>query len=171
MNRVKYSAADLSEYLKVDGYTIEFPSSWDVHGQARLICYVSKEIKYSRRILNANYDHLPTITLEIGLGKATRTIIHYYYREWKCGVTGESSHNSQLNYIKQHISQWKEIVDSNRNFVTLGDANLCALSWNDQNVRYKELSEEVINFHLEESCFQLVNKPTRVQSVEGNFQK
>ena len=167
VNRVKYSAAELSEYLKVDGYTIEFPSSWDVHGQARLICYISQEIKYSRRILNTNYDHLPTITLEIGLGKATRTIVHYYYREWKCGVTGESSHNSQLNYIKQHISQWKEIVDSNRNFVTLGDAN--ALSWSDQNFRYKELSEEVLNFLLGESSFHLVNKHTRVLNVSGSF--
>ena len=128
MNRVKYSAAELREYLKVDGYTIEFPSSWDVYGQARLICYVSQEIKYSRRILKANYDHLPTITLEIGLGKHTRTTVHYYYRELKNDVTGEPNSNSQLTHIKQHISQWKEIAKSDRIFVALGDANLCALS-------------------------------------------
>ena len=170
-NRVKYSTAELRELLKVDGYNIEFPRTWDTHGQARIICYVSQEIKYSCRVLNNNFDLLPTITLEIGLGKATRTTVHYYYREWKNGVTGESSSNSQLNHIKQHISQWKEIADSNRNFVALGDANLCALSWNEQHFRYKELSEEVLNFLLEESCFQLVNKPTRVQSVAGNIQK
>ena len=81
-----------------------------------------------RKILNARFDHLPMITLEIGLGKATKTIVHYYYREWKNGVTGESDSTSQLNYMKQHINQWKEIADSGRNFVNLGDANLCTLS-------------------------------------------
>ena len=73
--------------------------------------------------------------------------------------------------MKQHISQWKEIVDSGRNFVALGDANLCALSWNEQNFTHKELADEVTNFLLSESCFQLVNKATRVQSVGGRLQK
>ena len=132
---------------------------------------LSQEIKCTRKILNASFDHLPTITLEIGLGKATKTIVHYYYREWKNGVTGESDSTSQLNYMQQHVNQWKEIADSGRNFVTLGDANLCALSWNEPNFRYKELSDEVLNFLLGESCFQLVNKHTRVINVSGNFQK
>ena len=96
-SRVRYTTAELKEILKVDGYNIEFPKSWDTHGQARLICYVSQEIKCTRKILNASFDHLPTITLEIGLGKATKTIVHYYYREWKNGVTGESDSISQLN--------------------------------------------------------------------------
>ena len=132
-NRVKYPTAELKESLKVDGYNIEFPKSWETYGQARVICYVSQEVKYKRKLLNTNFDHLPTITLEVGLGRATKTTVHYYYREWKNGVTGESSSSSQLNYIKQHISQWKEIAGSGRNFVALGDANLCALTWNDQN--------------------------------------
>ena len=129
-NRTKYSPEELREILKVDGYKIEFPNSWDKHGQARLICYVSQEIKCTRKVLHSDFDHLPTITLEIGLGKATKTTVHYYYREWKNGVTEQSDSNSQLIHMKQHISQWKEIVDSGRNFVALGDANLCALSWN-----------------------------------------
>ena len=86
-------------------------------------------------------------------------------------MTGESCSPSQLNHVREHISQWKEIANSGRNFVALGDANLCALSWNDQNFRYKELSDEVLNFLLNESCFQLVKKPTRIQSVAGTLQK
>ena len=132
-NRVKYTTAELKEILRVDGYNIEFPNSWENYGQARLICYVSEEIKYSRRILNENFDHLPTITLDIGLGKAAKTVAHFYYREWKNGVTGESNNSSQLNHMKQHIRQWREIANSGRNFVALGDANLCSLSWNDPN--------------------------------------
>ena len=132
---------------------------------------MSQDVKYTTKLLNSDFDHLPTITLEVGLGRATKTTVHYYYREWKNGVTGEDSSSSQLNYIKQHISQWKEIAGSGRNFVALGDANLCALTWNDQNFRYKDLSDEVQNFLLGESCFQLVNKPTRIQSVAGKVNK
>ena len=73
--------------------------------------------------------------------------------------------------MKQHINQWREIADSGRNFVILGDANLCALSWNDPNFTHKELAEVVNNFLLEESCFQLVNKATRVQTVGGQLKK
>ena len=80
-NRVtKYTAGELREKLKIDGYRLEFPRSWDVYGQARLVCYVSKDIKYSRKDLCNNYDHLQSITLEVGLGKATKSIVHYYYR-------------------------------------------------------------------------------------------
>ena len=98
--RAKYSTADLKEILKVDGYKIELPTSWEVHGQARLICYVSEEVNCRRKYLTASYHHLPTITLEIGLGRATTTTVHYYYREWKNGVTGESNSTSQLNHIR-----------------------------------------------------------------------
>ena len=76
-NRAKYSTAELREMLKVDGYKIEFPETWEVHGQARLICYVSEEVKCTRKYLAANFNHLPTITLEIGLGKATKTTVHF----------------------------------------------------------------------------------------------
>jgi hypothetical protein len=73
VNRVrKYTTEEIKEKLKIDGYKLEFPQTWANHGQARIICYVSDEIKYSRTIF-ANNDHIPSITLEIGLGRATRT--------------------------------------------------------------------------------------------------
>ena len=77
-NRVKYTTDELKDILKVDGYRIEFPNSWNVHGQARLICYVSQEVKCTQKVLISDVDYLPTITLEIGLGRATKTLVHYY---------------------------------------------------------------------------------------------
>ena len=136
------------EKLKVDGYKIEFPQTWDAHGQARLICYVSDNIKYSRKVFDESLDHIPSITLEIGRGKATRTTVHYYYREGKNGVTGEGDAPSQLAHLRKHISQWQEIANTGRNFVTLGDANLCALTWNETDYKLKDLSNEVQMFNL-----------------------
>ena len=74
----KYTANEINENLKIDGYKIEFPKTWNIHGQARLICYVSEEIKYTRKYFDQTFDHIPSITLEIGLGRATKTIVHYY---------------------------------------------------------------------------------------------
>ena len=166
----KYSTHEIREKLKIDGYKIEFPQTWATHGQARLICYVSDEIKYTRKIFQNN-DHIPSITLEIGLGRATRTTVHYYYREWKSGVTGEGDTASKLVNLKQQISQWEELLATGRDFVALGDDNLCALSWNENDFRLKELSNEVQHFLLRETCFQLVNKFTRVQKVGNTIQK
>ena len=167
----KYSSTEIREKLKIDGYNIEFPSSWYTHGQARLICYVSDEIKYRRKHLNDGLDHIPSITLEVGLGKATKTTVHYYYREWTNGVTGESDNASQLVQLQQHVGQWEALVRSGRKFISLGDANVCAKHWNDHNFRNKNLSNEIQSFLLRESCTQLVNKYTRVQSVSGVLQR
>ena len=167
----KYSTAEVKEKLKIDGYNIEFPSTWNTHGQARLICYVSEEIKYKRKHLNDGLDHIPSITLEVGLGRATKTTVHYYYREWTNGVTGESTDASQLAQLQEHVSQWDTLVRAGRNFVALGDANICALKWNDSNYRYKDLANVVQTFLLRESCVQLVKKYTRVQSVAGVLQR
>ena len=157
--------------LAIDGYSIEFTSTWESHVQARLICYVSDQIKYKRKKLNDGLDHIPSITLEVGLGKATTTTVHYYYREWTNGVTGESSKASQLVQLQEHVRQWNTMVRGGRNFVALGDANICALHWNDQNFKHKALANEVHSFLLRESCFQLVKKYTRVQNVAGELQR
>ena len=167
----KYTTEEIREKLKINGYRIEFPQTWESHGQARLICYVSEDIKYTRKHFDPRFNNIPSITLEIGLGRATRTTVHYYYREWKNGVTGESSQASQKADLMQHINQWQEIANTGRNFVTLGDANLCAISWNEADYRHKDLSNEVQMFLLRESCSQTVNKYTRFQKVGGHLQK
>ena len=166
----KYTTEEVREKLKIDGYSIEFPQTWEAHGQARLICYVSDDIKYTRKYFDPQFSHIPSITLEIGIGRATRTTVHYYYREWKNGVTGEDDHASQVAHLKQHISQWEEIANAGRNFVTLGDANVCALSWNEPDCNHKDLVEDIQTFLLNESCSQLVHKNTRVQKVGNQLQ-
>ena len=172
VNRIrKYTTNEIKEKLKIDGYKIELPKTWDIHGQARLICYVSEDLKYSRKYFDPTFNHIPSITLEIGLGRATKTTVHYYYREWTNGVTGEDSSSSQLADLKHHINQWQDIANTGRSFLALGDANLCSMTWNDEHFRNKNLSEEIHQFLLEESCSQIVNKYTRVQEVAGNLQR
>ena len=172
VNRVnKYSTSEIREILKIDGYRLELPRSWEAHGQARIVCYVSEDVNFSRKYFNSEFDHLPSISLEVGLGKAGKTSVHYYYREWKNGVTGEDCQQSQLSDLRLHIKLWTEMLASGRQFICMGDANLCSLSWNDTHYRYKDLANEVQQFLVDESCFQIVQKPTRIQSVRGQLQK
>ena len=58
------------------------------------------------------------------------------------GVTGKNDVNSQLVNLKKHIKQWVEIGATGRNFVALGDANLCAKTWNDPDFKYKDMANE-----------------------------
>ena len=126
-NRKKYTTAQVHEKLGIDGYRLELPSSWETYGQARILCYVSNDIKYKRKYINDDNNHIPSITLTVGNGRATQTIVHYYYREWKNGVTGESDMNSQVTYLQQHLSQLEYLVHQDQQVVALGDANVCAL--------------------------------------------
>ena len=50
----------------------------------------------------------------------------------------------------------------------MGDANLCALNWDDENYNLKSLASVVQDFLLEESFFQLVKQFTRSEIVRGN---
>ena len=74
---------------------------------------------------------LPNVTVEIGLGKEKKTLLNYFYREWTGGVTGDSSQASQIDRLKRQIGYWKTLHSQNRDVMCLGDANLCALTWND----------------------------------------
>ena len=169
-NRKKYTTSEIHDKLRIDGYSLELPFSWNAYGQARIICYVSNDVKYSRVNLNDGNDHIPSITLSVGQGRATKNIVHYFYREWKNGVTGESNPNSQVLHLQQHLSQLQHLVQRNRQVVALGDVNVCALNWNEPNYRHKNLANEIQNFLLNESCFQIVDRYTRIQSALGNLQ-
>ena len=72
-----FSTEEVKEKLHLDGYTIELPESWNEYHQARIIVYVSDKIRAKRRATsNTDYD-LPSITLEIGLGREKKTLVNF----------------------------------------------------------------------------------------------
>ena len=148
--------------LKIEGYTLELPDTWYQYGQARLIVYVSNEISY--KIYNPHFSNdLPNISLEVGLGKERKTLLNYFYREWTSGVTGENSLISQVDRLKNQISYWRHLYATNRDIVCLGDANVCALTWNnsDFDASRKVLSNLIQEHLLDESSYQIVEDFTR----------
>ena len=86
-------------------------------------------------------------------------------------MSGDSSTASQLQRLGRHISQWKELCSQGRDFVSLGDANICAKSWNQSDYQHKNLAQLVQAFLLEDSCHQLVNTWTRLQKYRDTIQR
>ena len=60
---------DIIKKLSIDGYHIEFPASWEKHGVARVLVFVSDEIRAVRQELSPDDSDLQSVTLQIGLGR------------------------------------------------------------------------------------------------------
>ena len=67
-----FKTEDIHKRLEIEGYSIFLPDSWDTHHQARILVYVRDDIKVKVKSLEALNHDLPTITLEIGLGREKR---------------------------------------------------------------------------------------------------
>ena len=139
INRVnKYSTDMVRDRLKISGYEILFPCSWHEFGQARLIVYVADSINYKQRDIHNLYSDLPNVTLEIGFGKERKTVVNVFYREWTGGLSGLGDHGSQVERLQRQISYWQTLYDEDRDVLMCGDANLCAMTWNDTDLDHSK---------------------------------
>ena len=129
--RSVFSKEDIFKQLHIDGYNILLPDTWDLFGQARIIVYAKEDLKIKQRKNPDTVKDLPSITLEIGLGREKRTLVNFYYREWTGGVSGDKSHQAQLDRFSRQVQHWKSLRSEDKDVVLLGDANFCSLSCSD----------------------------------------
>ena len=132
LSKTVFSTEQLMETFQIPGYNIILPDSWTVHDKARIILYVNNELNIKVCSLENDEKHLQVITLEIGFGRSKKHFLSFYYREWKNMVTGLSDKKSQVEDLIKLTNIWRRYTDSDKDFVSLGDMDLCALSW-DQN--------------------------------------
>ena len=104
--------------------------------------YVSESVIYKRLSMTKDYD-LPNVSMEVGLGKERKTIVNIFYREWTGGISKEKSHLSQIGRLKRQIEYWQSLYLLDKDVICMGDANLCALSWN--NDWYDGNNKEALN--------------------------
>ena len=101
------STLDIDNKLPIDSYRINVPQTWYHHDQARLIMYVREDIKiYEVRGLD-NYVDLPSIRIDISLGREKKTTINIFYREFTNGMYGLSDSKSQLERLERQINHWR----------------------------------------------------------------
>ena len=157
------STQDVHDKLHIDGYFILLPQSWYKYGQARVIVYIKEGIKPKIRILENGSADLPSVSVELGLSREKKTCFNIYYREFTGGISGKDDLRSQKDRLARQISHWKSLYAGGRDVVILGDSNLCAMQWEDDNYVHKEMAMMTQDFLLEQSSKQLVTSITRVE--------
>ena len=153
--------------LAIPVYKIYLPATWDKHGQARIIVYAKEELQVKPWSYGESVSDLPSISFLISLGREKKTVVNFFYQEFTGGVSGLSDIAAQNERLARQVNHWRTICGSKRDFVSLGDANLCFFKWYDEDFYLPEQAAMVQSFLLDESCSQLVKKYTRSEIVQG----
>ena len=158
---------DIQSKLHIPGYKIFLPNTWEKHGQARLMVYAKEELQVKVWPPCNSVNDLPTVTFLISLGREKQTVVNYFYREFTGGVSGLSDIAAQNERLARQIEHWRTICRGKRDFVSLGDANLCSVRWHDENYERQEQVAMVQSFLLDTACSQLVQGYTRSEIIQG----
>ena len=163
----------LHQKLQIQGYKIFLPKSWETLGKARVIAYAKDDLKVTHLYpQDQAYEHIQNITLEVGFGRSKTHFCNFYYREWTSCKNGRKDMSNQQDDLDLLIDIWRNCTDKDdKDFIAMGDMNLCSKEWDDQSYKYKELSNRLKDFMQEENCSQLVDSFTRIRSVNGAIQR
>ena len=95
--------------------------------------------------------------------------MNFFYREWTCGVNGDSSLDGQIDRFSKLVDYWRSLQAENKDLMLLGDANYCVLSCTDSDypVNMRSIANLANDFILQESLSHLIHTPTRTE-LKGN---
>ena len=155
------------EKLKVPGYNIYFPKSWEQHGYARVLVYYKKTLECSR-LPELEDEHLQTIWFKFGFKNSRAGFYCHGYREHKSNLG--NSIQSQKEKLNLLISQGEKALchgnpaEPNEIYI-LGDMNIDTLDgkWLQRDYSLYSLSQILNNFCNANNMSQLVKTATRVQ--------
>ena len=162
-----------SSTLKVPGYDILFPKSWEVHGFARVAIYVKKTFKYEQ-VKDLEDDLIQSIWIKAGLKNSKKIYFCHAYREHASLAGG--SVNAQKNYLSRFLEQWEAAVEHNAP-TEANEVHVCLdmnldyrkETWLQPSYRLCSLTRLVQNTCNSNNFSQLVTQPTRsmYNSVTG----
>ena len=155
--------------LKVPGYNIYFPKSWDLHGYARVLVYYKKTIECCR-VPELEDEHLQTIWIKFGFKNTRAGYFCHGYREHKSNLG--NSLQVQKDKMLLFLNQWEKALnhgnptEPNEVFV-LGDINIDTLDgrWLQRDYSLYSLSQMVNTFCNANSLSQLVRGKQLVSST------
>ena len=115
--------------LKIPGYDLLFPSSWQVHGYARVVIYVKSSLHYTQ-VHDLQDDTVQSIWIKGGFKNSKKMYFCHAYREHTS--TMGSSISSQKQYLVSFLQQWEnasthDTTDDTNEIHVVGDMNLDAL--------------------------------------------
>ena len=158
---------DIHRALDIPGYKLYMPDTWDKHGQARIMVYAKEELQVKRWSAGNSVSDLPSISFLISLGREKKTIVNFFYREFTGGVSGLDDMSAQNERLVRQVNHWRKISESKRDYVSLGDANLCSLKWYNDDYNLHDQAAQVQSFLLDSASSQVVKDFTRSEIVQG----
>ena len=88
--------------LKIPGYDILYPKSWNEHGYARVVVYIKKTFKYEQ-VHELEDDHIQSVWIKGGQINSKIIYFCHAYRE-HLSTLGAAA---QQGYMSTFLSQWE----------------------------------------------------------------
>ena len=153
--------------LKVPGYQLLLPKSWEMYGKARLVVYIKKSLEF-QQIFDLEKHDVQSIWVRAGFKNNKKVYFSHVYREHTC--TLGNSMAAQRKFLENILTQWEDSVlygnCSTPNEVHIsGDMNLDCLGgkWLESDYNLVALARMVLNCCNTTNLTQMVDKVTRVQ--------
>ena len=94
--------------LKVPGYELLMPKSWEAHGYARIVVYVKKSLKFQRMEILED-SHFQSIWIKCGFVNSKQGFYCHEYREHRSNIGG--SIQNQLLKLTTFLDQWEQAIN------------------------------------------------------------
>ena len=107
--------------LKVPGYTVLFPKSWNLHGFARVVVYVKNSFQYEQ-VADLEDDLVQSIWIKGGFKNGKRMYFCHGYREHTS--TMGNSMSAQRSYLETFLAQW-ELATLHGNPTEPNETHIC----------------------------------------------
>jgi hypothetical protein len=159
--------------LKIPGYQVLFPKSWDDHGFARVVVYVKKTLEFEQ-IHDLEDSRVQSIWIKGGFKKSKKIYFCHGYREHTSSLGNSLS--AQRNNLDLFLNQWEMAAEHNSpaepNEIHIsGDMNIDCLNdrWLEPGYNLLSLSKLIQNTCNAYNLSQLVTEATRIQynSIEN----
>ena len=151
--------------LKIPGYDLLFPKSWDEYGFARVVVYVKKTFRY-KQVTELQDSRIQSVWLQGGFLNSKSILFCHTYREHLTGM----SVADQNEYMNKFLGQWESAVwfgnvsEPNETHIC-GDINVDMYQnkWLDPDYPLLNLSRMIKSTCDVNNFYQLVKQVTRVQ--------
>ena len=157
--------------LRIPGFSIILPKSWEQHHTARIYMYVKDSLVIKSVTTTVNNTDLPNINIEVKKGKSAPTIVSSHYREFTGGVSGLKTMEAQLERLVRHTEVWRQLDHHNKDVIIMGDTNLCYRKWSINGSPQQALINNIKEAQADAALHQLVDTDTRYQVFDDVVEK
>ena len=119
LNRQKLTTEEVKNILHISGYKLFLPTSWYVHGQARILMYAKDDIDVIFKENKREYNDLQSISCEVGISREKKTVVNLFYREFTGCVSGLDSKLSQNERLCRQIRLWNAQANGSKDTVSV----------------------------------------------------